>query len=103
MNTGIKNTIIGIIIGGVVVAGGYTLFSDDNNSDSKQEFPSPYIRNDNPTQTRSFLESGEPDKDCSDFRTQREAQLFFERNGEPSSDPHNLDRDGDGRVCESLP
>ncbi|MBI5152858.1 MAG: excalibur calcium-binding domain-containing protein [Parcubacteria group bacterium] len=42
------------------------------------------------------------DYDCSDFRTQREAQTFFESNGGPSSDPHNLDGDKDGKVCESL-
>ena len=42
------------------------------------------------------------DKDCADFKTQREAQLFFEADGGPTNDPHNLDRDKDGVVCESL-
>lgn len=41
------------------------------------------------------------DKDCSDFSTQRQAQVFFEAAG--PSDPHRLDGDGDGRVCEGLP
>ena len=41
------------------------------------------------------------DRDCGHFRTQREAQAFFEAAG--PGDPHRLDRDGDGRVCESLP
>lgn len=48
------------------------------------------------------LASGEdcPKKTCSDFRTQPEAQAAF------NSDPDcykNLDSDGDGIPCESLP
>lgn len=42
------------------------------------------------------------DKDCSDFSSQAEAQAFFDAHN-PSQDPHNLDGDGDGRVCETLP
>lgn len=42
------------------------------------------------------------DRDCSDFDTHREAQTFF-KNNNPSSDPHGLDSDGDGRACETLP
>lgn len=42
------------------------------------------------------------DRDCSDFRTQRRAQLFFLRHG-PRRDRHRLDVDGDGTACESLP
>ena len=38
------------------------------------------------------------DRDCSDFRSQREAQEFYERNG--PGDPHRLDRDKDGIACE---
>jgi len=47
--------------------------------------------------------SGQPanDRDCSDFDTQPEAQQFFERH--QPGDPHNLDGDGDGQACESLP
>src|SRR6056297_2918394 len=44
-----------------------------------------------------------PDRDCSDFRTQAEAQAFFEAAGGPDKDPHRLDSDGDGVACESLP
>lgn len=40
---------------------------------------------------------------CSDFKTQAEAQGAFESCGGSSNDVHKLDRDGDGRVCESLP
>jgi hypothetical protein len=42
------------------------------------------------------------DRDCSDFRTQAQAQRFFERHN-PSRDPHRLDGDNDGIACESLP
>lgn len=43
------------------------------------------------------------DRNCSDFATQAEAQAFYEAAGGPGSDPHRLDSDGDGVVCESLP
>jgi micrococcal nuclease len=38
---------------------------------------------------------------CSDFRTQSEAQAFHDRYD--PADVNRLDGDGDGRVCESLP
>lgn len=41
------------------------------------------------------------DRDCSDFSTQVQAQRFFEAHG--PGDPHQLDGDGDGIVCEGLP
>lgn len=45
-----------------------------------------------------------PDRDCSDFTTQAEAQAFYEAAGGPAKDPHKLDgSDRDGRVCETLP
>ncbi|MBM7573356.1 S-layer homology domain-containing protein [Aquibacillus albus] len=43
------------------------------------------------------------DRNCSDFDTHQEAQAFFEAAGGPELDPHELDGDGDGTVCESLP
>lgn len=45
----------------------------------------------------------EADCDCSDFRTQAEAQAFFEAAGGPQRDPYHLDGDGDGIACENLP
>lgn len=44
--------------------------------------------------------SAQTDLNCSDFSTQQEAQA--ELAADPS-DPHGLDRDGDGLACESLP
>jgi len=41
---------------------------------------------------------------CSNFKTQAEAQACYEKcMREVGKDVHKLDRDGDGRVCESLP
>lgn len=42
------------------------------------------------------------DKDCSDFKTWRQAQRFYENHGGPKKDPHRLDADHDGIACESL-
>jgi hypothetical protein len=42
------------------------------------------------------------DRDCSDFRTQAQAQRFYKRHN-PRRDPHRLDADRDGIACESLP
>ncbi|WP_299671957.1 excalibur calcium-binding domain-containing protein [uncultured Roseobacter sp.] len=37
---------------------------------------------------------------CSDFGSSWQAQRFFLDAGGPLSDPHDLDRDGDGLACE---
>jgi micrococcal nuclease len=42
------------------------------------------------------------DRDCSDFKTHRQAQHFFEKHN-PRRDPHGLDGDDDGSACEDLP
>jgi hypothetical protein len=41
-----------------------------------------------------------PDRDCSDFATQAEAQAAFEADG--PGDPEHLDADHDGKACEDL-
>lgn len=38
--------------------------------------------------------------DCSDFPSAAAAQRYFLAGGGPTSDPHNLDGDGDGLACE---
>jgi len=43
-----------------------------------------------------------PDRDCGDFHMWADAQSFFEAAGGPDSDPHSLDGNNDGIVCESL-
>ena len=44
-----------------------------------------------------------PDRNCGDFDTYEEALEFFLAAGGPEKDTHNLDSDGDGRPCTSLP
>ncbi len=43
------------------------------------------------------------DKDCSDFKTHRQAQRYFKNHGGPRHDPSHLDADHDGIACEDLP
>ena len=88
----IAGSVIGVGILGLIGWGVFSAFSSDGSSG--------YERSDNPLQERSRSEYG--DYDCSDFSTQEEAQEFFEDEGGPDEDYHNLDRDGDGIACESL-
>jgi len=85
----------GILIG-IIGFIGWAIFG--NSESSKNEG---YDRYDDWSTERSYKEYG--DYDCSDFSTQEEAQEFFEAEGGPGEDYHNLDRDGDGVACESLP
>lgn len=55
---------------------------------------------DSGTDTDAGDSSGTVDYNCSDFETQEEAQAVLD---DDPSDPHGLDRDGDGVACESLP
>ena len=65
------------------------------------ELPSgSYDREKNPHTEKSRNLYG--DKDCSDFGSWEEAQAFFEDEGGPEEDWHNLDKDGDGIACQSL-
>jgi hypothetical protein len=43
------------------------------------------------------------DKDCSDFASQRAAQIFYLKHGGPRYDPDRLDADHDGVACEDNP
>lgn len=78
-----KNLVWIILVIGVLLIGIWWLISYNSSSSNKSSVVN--------------------DRDCSDFSTQREAQSFFELNGGPTSDPHKLDRDKDGKVCETLP
>ena len=91
----LKENWLGGLIGVGLVGGGILLFTNDSSSNSYD-----YQRYDDPSTERSYEEFG--DYDCSDFSTQEEAQDFFEDEGGPDEDYHNLDRDADGVACESL-
>src|SRR3989338_1435974 len=97
-----KNALVGAGVAGALLVGGYMLVNSNENSNSGQG-STVNVRTDNPLETRAYLPTGGPDKDCTDFSTHAQAQAFFMANGGPSSDPHNLDRDGDGVACETLP
>jgi micrococcal nuclease len=53
-----------------------------------------------PNTRPSTAKPSKHDYDCKDFRTQREAQAVLDAD---PSDPYRLDRDKDGKACESLP
>ncbi|MSU74596.1 excalibur calcium-binding domain-containing protein [Candidatus Kaiserbacteria bacterium] len=97
-----KNALVGAGAAAALLVGGYMLFNSTENSNSSQG-GTVNVRTDNPLETRTSLPTGGSDKDCTDFSTHTQAQAFFMANGGPSSDPHNLDRDGDGTACETLP
>ena len=79
------------VIAAAVIGGGTIALLGNSSSTSRPDDP----------ETERPFSSG--DYDCSDFSTQEEAQEFFEDKGGPDDDPHNLDRDGDGVACETLP
>ncbi len=87
---------IGILGAGLFFWNPFKTTEPQTTSGFVQDGTSELIRNDDPTTTR-----GGSDKDCGDFSSHSEAQDFFESNN-PDSDPHNLDRDGDGYACETL-
>lgn len=87
-------------IAGLALWGLSSLGSSTSPTPSVQEEDSSYERTDDYDTQRSYEETG--DMDCSDFSSQEEAQSFFEEEGGPDEDFHNLDRDGDGYVCETL-
>ena len=51
---------------------------------------------------RSAFLSQVDDRDCADFGSQQEAQEFYEQQGGPANDPHDLDPDRDGVACEEV-
>jgi len=75
---------------------------------TKPVFPADFRRgkrsSSNPASTPANSSQSRPaaerDYDCSDFRTQAEAQRVLNSR---SGDPYKLDSDGDGQACESLP
>ncbi|MFA5360120.1 MAG: thermonuclease family protein [Patescibacteria group bacterium] len=56
-----------------------------------------------PPETKTQCECSSNKYNCTDFKTQAEAQALFECCGGAGHDIHRLDSDKDGKVCESLP
>jgi len=102
MNQSLKNGLVGAGVAGALILGGQAFLSEDDASKVKNSIDSSTYESDTDfSATRDNLSSGESDKDCGDFSTQAEAQDFYESQG--PGDPHGLDRDNDGEVCETLP
>lgn len=59
--------------------------------------------NEEEVETENPYSATDIDHNCSDFATGEEAQLFYIANGGPEYDPHDLDRDNDGRACDWNP
>lgn len=95
-----KNILSGIaVIGGLsLVAGTYYLVKEPTPSRESSN-----VIREVGTSVSDYSSGNLSDRDCSDFSTQSEAQRFFLAEGGPRSDPHRLDRDDDGEVCETLP
>lgn len=98
-----KDTVVGLAMVAGLIGGGYLLFKPTSTEPQPRSNFADInnIRTDDYETTRSYAEYG--DLDCTDFDTQEEAQDFFESEGGPADDYHNLDRDSDGIACESLP
>ena len=56
-----------------------------------------------PLGPRPLYDPHGPDRDCGDFSTWQQANVFYRAAGGPDSDRHGLDRDRDGIPCQSLP
>ena len=100
-----KNAFITLAVLALISGGALWLYGGDHYSPSPIQ-PAQVSNNrfnipDDPSTERSYEEYG--DYDCSDFSSQSQAQAFFESEGGPASDYHDLDRDGDGVACETLP
>ena len=68
---------------------------EDSPADGSSQEPSP-------SESSSGSNEDFQDRNCGDFDTWEEANDFFLAEGGPDADPHGLDHDGDGTVCESL-
>jgi hypothetical protein len=68
-----------------------------------EEFPEDDEYYEEETSSSNPYSATDIDHDCGDFATGWEAQLFYEANGGPEYDPHDLDRDNDGMACDWNP
>jgi hypothetical protein len=103
--------ILGIMIAILVGAFGMEATNNDYDMETLMEtksFSAAKIERDesgNLTNVDGFCTSEKIDYNCSDFKTQAEAMSVYNRCGElgKNMDTFGLDRDKDGKVCESLP
>jgi hypothetical protein len=75
---------------------------EEEDSYEKESYEEEYYEDDITTSSNPYTAT-DIDHDCGDFATGWEAQLFYEANGGPDYDPHDLDRDNDGMACDWNP
>lgn len=104
--------ILGVVIAILVAAFGMEATNNDYDMKTLTEtgsFEAAKIERDpetgNLTNIDGFCSSEKIDYNCSDFKTQAEAMEVYDRCSElgKNMDTFGLDRDKDGKVCESLP
>ena len=89
-----KILIIGLIVAIAVVAI-YVWFSSNGTT--------PRVQNRFDVIDNNYSECSSNTYNCDDFKTYADAQRVFELCGGVDNDVHLLDRDGDGKACETLP
>lgn len=77
-----------------IAVGVYLIFSEFKDKDVSENTPE--------NQQINADDCLEDIYNCDDFDTQQEAQDMFELCGGVANDIHQLDKDGDGIVCEGL-
>ena len=111
----IKNTTTKIILGGVIVALLVALGFETKNTDydlgtvaKTGSFKKAKLKRNDEGQLVNVVEfcnQKEIDYNCSDFKTKAEAMEVYNKckDAGKNMDAYGLDRDKDGKVCESLP
>lgn len=79
-----------------------TELKEESKEEPKKKEPEPEPEEEEKTQTGSYTCSANK-YNCTDFKTQAEAQEVFDQCGGADSDIHKLDNNKDGEACESLP
>jgi len=75
----------------------------DGSCGSSISVPVTTTQNQTASTTTSVYNCSSNTYNCSDFKTQKEAQVVFDYCGGATNDIHALDADGNGDACESLP
>ncbi len=111
IKNGAAKIVLGVVIAILAAAFGMEATNNDFDMGTLVEtgsFDAAKIQRDesgNLTNIDNFCQSEKLDYNCSDFKTQSEAMDVYNRCSElgKNMDTFGLDRDKDGKVCESLP
>ncbi len=111
IKNGVAKVILGVVIAVLLGAFGMEVANTDydlGKAVEERSFSKAKIERDekgNLTNVDAFCNATESDYNCADFKTQDEAMSVYNRckGLGKNMDVYGLDRDGDGKVCESLP